>query len=43
MWVRVRVQVRVLARAWAQTRFSVRLVLGEGFKLGLLQGKTYTR
>jgi hypothetical protein len=40
VWVRVRVWVRVSARAWAHTRFSVRLGLGVGFKLGLLQGKT---
>jgi hypothetical protein len=40
VWVRVRFWVRVRTRAWAQTRFSVRVGLGVGFELGLLQGKT---
>jgi hypothetical protein len=39
VWVTVRVWVRVRARSWSQTKFSVRLELGVGFELGLLQGK----
>jgi hypothetical protein len=31
VWVRVRFWVRVMARAWAQTTFSVRVGLGVGF------------